>query len=462
MTEKLIDHKEERRKSILFFFLSFALALIITFFLKEPGFSESQVYVIFILFFSIGLWATEAIPAFAVSLFIIAFLVFALGNKYFNSAPENIKPYVQTFSDSIIWLLLGGFFLAKAMAKTKLDEALFKVTLKLAGTNPRNLLISLMTTTMIASMLLSNTATTTMVLAALMPLLTSLGKNSNISKALLLGIPVASTCGGMATIIGTPANAIAVGVLQNAGISVEFIDWIIYGLPIAIIVNAACCFALIKTYIKDTTPISISFLDELKKDNSVESTLHRNIVSGVILVTIGLWLTTPLHGIGVAAVCAVPVVVLTLTGVMTGKDVQGLAWDTLLLVAGGLSLGLALEHTGLLNHYGEILTSMHLNSIVLLWIFGFLAMLLATVMTNSTATTLLVPICITVLPNLKLETGLIIALSSSAALLLLASSPSNAVVYNTGFLKQKDFRLTGIIFGLLGPLLTILWILLMT
>jgi sodium-dependent dicarboxylate transporter 2/3/5 len=462
MTEKAVSHNEERRKSILFFFISFAVALVITFFLKEPGFSDSQVYVIFLLFFSIGLWATEAIPAFAVSLFIIAFLVFALGNKNFNSAPENIKPYVQTFSDSIIWLLLGGFFLAKAMAKTKLDEALFKFTLKLAGTNPRNLLISLMFTTMIASMLLSNTATTTMLLAALMPLLASLGKNSNVSKALLLGIPVASTCGGMATIIGTPANAIAVGVLQNAGITIEFIDWLIYGLPIAIIVTSICCFALIKVYLKDSTHISTAFLSELEKDKSKESTLHRNIVSFVILATIGLWMTTSLHGLGVASVCAVPVVVLTLTGVLTGKDIQGLAWDTLLLVAGGLSLGLALEHTGLLNHYGTILTNLHLNSILLLWIFGYTAMLLANIMTNSTASTLLIPICMTVLPNLKLEVALIISLSSSAALLLLASSPSNAIIYNSGFLKQKDFRLTGIIFGILGPLLTVLWILFLT
>ena len=101
------------------FLLSFGIAVGLTLLLKEPGFNDSQVYVLFLLFFAVGLWITEAIPAFAVSLFIIAFLVFALGNKYFNSAPENVEEYVRTFSDSIIWLLLGGFFLAKAMDKNK-------------------------------------------------------------------------------------------------------------------------------------------------------------------------------------------------------------------------------------------------------------------------------------------------------------------------------------------------------
>jgi sodium-dependent dicarboxylate transporter 2/3/5 len=155
-------------------------------------------------------------------------------------------------------------------------------------------------------------------------------------------------------------------------------------------------------------------------------------------------------------------VALTLTGVLKAKDIQTLGWDTLLLVAGGLSLGLALDHTGILEHYSEMLITLQLNNILLLSIFGFLAMILANVMTNSTATTLMVPICMAILPGLKSEAALIIALSSSSALMLLASSPSNAIVFNTGFLQQKDFRLTGIIFGLLGPLLTILWVLLIS
>lgn len=460
--EDHLNNIRERRKSILFFLLSFIGAYIITQLLKEPGFTESQVYVLFILFFAIGLWATEAIPAFAVSMLITAYLVFALGNGHFNSAPESIDHYVDTFSDSIIFLLLGGFFLAKAMAKTKLDIALFRFTLKVAGANPRNLLIGIMTATMVASMLLSNTATTTMVLAAILPLLKSLDKNSGIAKALLLGIPLASTTGGMATIIGTPANAIAVGSLEKAGITIEFLDWLVYGLPLALIITIVCCFVLIKVYIKDTTPVSTTFLDDIKKDVSRESTIHRTIVVSVILVTIGLWVTSSWHGIKPPAVCAVPLVVLTLTGVLTGKDIQSLGWDTLILVAGGLALGLALDHTGILKHYAHILITKQINSLALLCIFGFIAMLLANVMTNSTTTTLMVPICMAILPSLKLEVALIISLASSSALILLASSPSNAIVYSTGFLQQKDFRLIGILFGLLGPLLTVLWILFVT
>lgn len=449
-----------QKKSILSFVISLAVAVGLAFLLKEPGFTDSQVYVIFLLFFAIGLWITEAIPAFAVSLFIITFLVFALGTNYFNSAPENIAQYVNTFSSSVIWLLLGGFFLASAMTKTKLDQALFRLTLKISGRKPRNLLLGLMLTTMVASMLMSNTATTAMVVTAIMPLLASQGKKSGFGKALLLGISIAAATGGMGTIIGTPPNAIAAGALENAGMPIGFINWIIVGVPITFSMTLISCFVLIRVLIKDNTPISLDFLESQDKSESPEFIRNRRIVLVVILITVGLWLTTSWHGIKVAAVCGIPLVILTLTRILEGKDIQGMPWDTLLLVAGGLSLGVALEETGLLNHYAQKLISIEINSIVLMVIFAFITMLVSNIMSNTAASTVMIPLGMAILVGFKSEIALIIALSASTALFLPVSSPSNAIVYSTGFLEQKDFRLGGILVGILGPLLAILWVLL--
>jgi sodium-dependent dicarboxylate transporter 2/3/5 len=460
MEENTIQTGWKKNKKVFLFILSFLLALGLTFLLKEPTFTDSQVYVIFLLLFSISLWLTEAMPAFAVSLFIIAYLVFALGNSYLNSAPENIEKYAQTFSSSMIWLLLGGFFLAAAMTKTKLDQALFKYTLKISGTNPRHLLIGLMGTTMVASMLMSNTATTSMVIAAILPLVASLGKKSGISKALLLGIPLAAATGGIGTIIGTPPNAIGVGALKSAGIIVEFIDWMKFGIPVSFVLTAIGCFALIRIYIKDTSPISLAFLEDQEAKSSGESILKRKIVVGVIVLTVGLWLTASLHGLTVASICAIPLVILTVTGVLEGKDIQGLPWDTLLLVAGGLSLGLALEQTGLLNHYADMLISMKLNSMVLIFVFAYLTMLVSNIMSNTAASTVMIPLGMAILPDLKLEIAMIIAISASTAMFLPVSTPPNAIAYSTGLLEQKDFRLGGILVGLLGPMLAILWVML--
>jgi solute carrier family 13 (sodium-dependent dicarboxylate transporter), member 2/3/5 len=456
------EFNKNRMKKLVMFLLSLFVAAGITLLLKEPGFSDSQVYVLFLLFFAIGLWLTEAMPAFAVSLFIIAFLVFALGNEYFNSAPEDIAPYVNTFSSSIIWLMLGGFFLAAAMTKTKLDQALFKLTLKISGSNPRNLLIGLMFTTMVASMLMSNTATTAMVVAAIMPLLASLGKNSGFSKALLLGIPIAAATGGMGTIIGTPPNAIAAGALENAGNPIDFIDWMKYGIPLTVVLTAISCFVLIRMFIKDKTPISLDFLKNQEKDTSPEFTRQRRVVIVVIIITVGLWLTSSLHGIKTAAVCAVPLVILTLTRVLDGKDIRELPWDTLLLVAGGLSLGIALEQTGLLNHYAQKLITMEINSIVLMCVFAFITMLVSNIMSNSAASTVMIPLGMAILVGYEKEIALIIAFSASTAMFLPVSSPPNAIAYSTGLIEQKDFRIGGILVGVLGPMLAILWVLLIT
>src|SRR6187401_2797127 len=123
MSEPTISvEKKKRRRSVLSFLGSAVVALALTFLIKEPQFTDSQLYVLFLMFFAIGLWITEAIPPFAVSLFIIAYLVFTLGNPNLNSAPEKIDRYVNTFSSSIIWLLLGGFFMATAMTKPNLTK----------------------------------------------------------------------------------------------------------------------------------------------------------------------------------------------------------------------------------------------------------------------------------------------------------------------------------------------------
>jgi sodium-dependent dicarboxylate transporter 2/3/5 len=97
-------------KSFLYFLLSFVIAIILTLLLKEPSFTTTQIYVLFLLFFAMGLWFTEAVPPFAVSIFIIAYLVFMLGNKNLNASSENIEKYVTTFFQQHNLAHARGFF----------------------------------------------------------------------------------------------------------------------------------------------------------------------------------------------------------------------------------------------------------------------------------------------------------------------------------------------------------------
>lgn len=448
-------------KPLLQFIGAFVVALGLTWLIKEPGFTDSQVYVIFLLFFSIGLWVTEAIPAFAVGLFIMTYLVYTLGNKNLNQAPENIEKYVTTFSSSIIWLLLGGFFLARAMTKTGLDESILKLTLKFSGTKPRNIVVAVMFATMVISSLMSNTAATSMVVASLLPLLRVHGK-SGLAKALLLGVSTAATVGGMSTIIGSPTNAIAAGSLEKAGMDISFLEWMKFGLPLSLVLTTISCLLLLFVFVKDNTPLYLDFILHKKEEADVAgSKSHRYVVLGVIVVTIFMWLTGDFHGISVAAVSAIPLVVLTLTRVLNNDDVKSMPWDTLLLVAGGLSLGVALQQTGLLEHYAILIKDMADRPIGFIILLAFATMTFSNVMSNSATSIILIPLGMAVLPGYEKEVAVIIGLAASTALFLPVSTPPNAVVYSTGLIKQKDFRITGLLIGLLGPILAILWVLLM-
>ena len=454
----MVETKTKTKRPALKFLVSLAVALGMVLILRQPEFTDSQVYVIFLLFFSICLWITEAIPPFAVSLFIIAFLVFAMGNENFNSAPEKIDRYVNTFSSSVIWLMMGGFFLASAMQKTELDESLFRFAIRVSGTYPRTLLFGLMMTTMLASMVMSSAAATAMVIAAITPLITSLGRESGVTKALLLGVPLAAIVGGMATIIGTPANAIAVGQLENKGVTVSFLDWMLVGFPVAIVLTVVSCFFLIVIFLRDNTPIEPGLIRSKNDIQPGNMIAKRRIVISILVVTVLLWLSGSFLGITVASVTAVPLVFLTLSGIITSKEVRALPWETLLLVAGGLSLGVALQRTDLLSYYALKIMEVGLNPMTIVFVLAYFTMLIANFMSASAITSLLIPIAFVVIPSLGTEAAIVIALATSAGMFLPVSDIPNSIAYSTGYLEQKDFVRSGMVVGLLGPVLIILWV----
>ncbi len=454
------------QKKIISFLVSIILAFGITYYLDNPDLDTAQIYVLFLLFLSIGLWITEAIPPFAVGLLIFGFLVFMLGGYYHDIDPDNslkyTQKYVQTWSNSVIWLMLGGFFMAEAMQKVGLDKTIFKLTISKFGTKPRYVLLGIMLVTAIFSMIMSNTATTAMMIAAVLPFINTLDKDAPFGKALLIGIAAAASLGGMGTIIGSPPNAIAVDALNNNGINFGFLEWMVIAFPIAILLVISMWFFLIKRYVPRVATIDLGFLKEIdSQSNSRIYMMKKKIVLVVLLLTLVLWLTGNLHGIPASAVSFLPIMVLTMFSILTGDDVRKLPWDTLMLVAGGLSLGLAIEETGLAAYYVSLINEFDLNFYMLVIVFSLLTILLSNFMSNTATATILIPISIILVSSNKEILPLVIALSASAALFLPISTPPNAIAFSTGKLVQKDFRYGGLIAGLIGPIIIIGFVLLM-
>jgi solute carrier family 13 (sodium-dependent dicarboxylate transporter), member 2/3/5 len=439
---------------------SFVAALALTWLVKEPSFSEAQIYVLFLLWFSVGLWLTEAVPPFSVGFFILAYLAYALGSSLITDSPEDVRVYLNTLSSPVIWLMLGGFLLALAMTKTKLDADVVRLTMRVCGTDPKRVLFGMMTVTMVLSMLISNTATTAMVIAALMPVLSKLGQASKTAKALVLGIPIAASTGGMGTLIGSPPNAVAAGILAEAGSPVGFVRWIGYGLPIAVFLTLVAWKVLVLVFMKEASPLALEN-PPAGETTEPDSRAQRMTVLVIVLATVSLWLTSPLHHLSAAAVAAVPIVFLTMTRVLKKEDIRAIGWDTLILVAGGLALGTALQQTGLLDLYASRMAALKVPDVVFYAVLAYATMLASNVMSHTAASTVLIPVGMAILPENATEICLIIGLSASTALFLPVSTPPNAIAYSTGLIEQRDLRLGGILIGLLGPALIILWVMLL-
>ncbi len=426
------------------------ISLIAAYFFRQLGYGDAVDYVFFLTLLSIGLWITEAIPPFAVGILLLAMLVLGFGTDYIVESEEhNASIYINTWTSNVIWLLLGGFFLAEAMKEVQLDQSLFKLSIKFFGTRADRLLFGLMLMTALGSMLMSNTATAAMMISSVMPLIRNLGKSSPFTRALLTGIAAAASIGGIGTIIGSAPNAIAVGALMEKGVRVTFLGWMILGFPTAIFFLYLFWLYLVKTLKISNLNIDMNSI-VLPTSDTVEP-YKKRVVLVVLVLTFALWLTEPVHGIPLAGTSILPIVLLTLTQVITADHIRSLPWEVLMLVAGGLGLGIALADVGLTQIIMQKINSLHLAIFIVAVIFVWFAVLLSNVMSNTAAASILVPLAISLSEPYGTIVPLMIPLSCACALFLPVSTPPNAVAYATGYLEQKDFRKGGKFFILIGP-----------
>ena len=196
----------EERVRLLFRLVGFCLIAVVALatwrFLAGPLPVEERM-VLLLLMLAVGFWTSEVIPAYAVGLFIIGFLVFALGTDIILDEPREVSQYVDTWSSQVVWIMLGGFVLADGMSRTGLDRELLMRAVRPAGTRPDRVLLAVMLSAAFASMFISNTSTTVLLVGAVLPLVRELGPNDPFGRNLLVAIPLAASVGGMGTIIGS-------------------------------------------------------------------------------------------------------------------------------------------------------------------------------------------------------------------------------------------------------------------
>ncbi len=420
--------------------------------------SDAARSTLFILTLAAGMWASEAIPAFAVALMVIGLQIAILGRPggVFSQREDDWEQFAATLGSPLIWLFLGGFVLAAAADKTGLNRALANQILQRLGTRPAAILAGTMAVTFVFSLFISNTAAATMMIAVMLPLARSLPPGDRFIKALLLGVAFSASIGGMGTVIASPPNAIAAGALRDVD-SIDFFRWMIAAAPPAVALVLVIYAYLYCRYRPTVKRIDIGRI--AAADARVLPLWRRLLVMVVFVVTVLLWVTQSLHGIPATVVSFLPICVFCTAGVLDSDDICTIRWDVLLLIAGGLSLGLAVTQTGLAAWLVGRLPLQGLPGLGVVLLLTYLTVVLSNVMSNTAAANILVPIGLVVGTSFGAEAATVVpvALSASAGLCLPISSPPNAIAYATGFVSSRDLIQCGLLIGALAPLLSTLW-----
>jgi len=414
-------------------------------------------------------WVTEAIPIPATALLpIVLFPVMDVGS---------IASATQPFANPLIYLFMGGFIIALAMERTNLHKRIALNIVMLVGTKPKSIIIGFMISAGFLSMWVSNTATAMMMLPIALSIISlvettedmeAADLQTNFAIVMLLGLAYACNIGGIATLIGTPPNALMAGyMLETYGVNIGFGQWMMVGLPL-VVVSLPLVYVMLTRFV---FPIKLKIIpggyglikEQLEKSGKMSS--PEKMVAFVFVMTATLWITRPLlepyipniSDTGIAIFGAVlmfllPVNFKKLHFVLSWEDAKQLPWEVLILFGGGLSLAAAITSTGLAEWIGQSLQVLDFMPIILLVMLSLLVIIFLTEVTSNTATAAaFLPILASVAIAMGYDPLLLAipaAIGASCAFMLPVATPPNAIVYGSGLVTIPQMAKAGFYFNL--------------
>lgn len=220
-------------------------------------------------------------------------------------------------------------------------------------------------------------------------MLRTLPSDSNMSKAVIIGIALASNIGGMLSPIASPQNVVAMGIMKPEP---TWLQWFFIVIPVGIVSLILIWLLLLITFQpgKGTTIAPIRPLKE-------KFTGGQWFVSIVTIITIILWCTSHtledvFGDMGVVAI--IPIVLFFGIGILTKEDFNNFPWTIIILAAGGLSLGKAVRSSGLLHTLAEIVSreveGMSLYGVLV--VFSSLILVIATFISHTVAALIFLPL----------------------------------------------------------------------
>ncbi len=438
--------KEWQRHSLIIFAIIVFLAINF----MPLDFSAQAKSVLAITAVAMILWVSEVIPLHATAL-LVALLLVVFGG--FSAE----KVFAQFF-DKVVVLVLGGFVLAVALSKHKLDEYIAYKTLGKLGKKPQNILLGMLAVTAFLSMWMSNSASAAIAMPiALVIIMQNKLKpfESKFAKSMVLAVAYGATIGGIGTIIGSTPNVLAQKFLTEQGVQFGFVEWLVRGFPFMIALILISWVVLKKIFKPELNSIEVpththAFTAEQKK------------VALIFLLTVGLWITESIHGIHNSIIALVPIILLYAFKLVNTSDFHKISWGTLILIGGGIAIGMAIDQSNidsnLTGFLGSILSNHPLITIILL--LGVVGIMLTSFLSNTAASAVLIPIITSLSITLGIDmTNLVVAgaIGVSMDFMLPMGTPPSALACSSGYANSKDLLKAGIIISILGAVLLALF-----
>lgn len=432
-------------------------------------------------------WLTEAVDLSVTSLLPLA--LFPL----LGVAP--ITDAAAPYADPVIFLFMGGFILGLAMQRWGLHTRIALITIRLAGTRPRMLVAGFIAATAMLSAWVSNTATAAMMLpigvSVIHLVFSRLGKEydpqrppeagsegANFATCLMLGIAYGASIGGVATLIGTPPNAVLKGYVERTyGVELSFTRWLLVGVPF-VLVFLPLMWAYLTWWAFPIRLMQIPggrelIADELRALGPVKrgewavlAVFVATALAWILRPQLRLWLGVPwLTDEGIAMIAAITLFLIPVkpsagTFAMDWKTAVGLPWGILLLFGGGLSLASAVGSTGVDRFIGGAFTAMGgVPTVVLVVAVTAIVVYLTELTSNTALATTMMPVAGGAAAALGVSPAMLlipVALASSLSFMLPVATPPNAMVFGTGYVRMRQMLRAGFWLNILSIVLVTL------
>lgn len=448
--------------------ISIAIGPLLFFICLLLGGDNVQVRMIATVLWMLSWWITGVVPVGITALLpIILFPLLGI---------LDLKATTANYANPVIYLFLGGFILGLAIEKWNLHKRIALNIINLSGEKPNRIILGSMLATALLSMWISNTATAVMMLPIGMSVVRLLGDKINDAKAgrnfgitLMLGIAYSANIGGITTLIGTPPNLVLASIVSDSGLpSIDFSTWLIFALPLVIALFASTYFistrVIFPIRLHKIEGIGTLIKQELKELGKLESGEKRVLIIMVSTALLWIfrgqfnkieWLST-LSDTTIAILASVVLFVVpdkeSKEPLLKWEDTQKLPWGILLLFGGGISVAKGMEVTNIVELLGKWISQNSAPSVfILVLIICALALFLTEVMSNVALVSVFIPVSFVIAQSFglnEMQLAVPLTIAASCAFMFPISTPPNAIVFSSGYIKMEDMAKTGILLNI--------------